>query len=233
MPQNNEDAFVSVPETILPNGTHVPAFQVGQYLTGQRDGNLVIAADVPPHVCVSYHTARSLASAASYSLITETQALALAYQIAIQDINWTGGKIGEGKLFQGLRKGTVRSAQPATFEPIDPDERRWFALPGGHKIFDVAGNAYTWIFDNVQGDKNGLIAKAFDPASTSIDIPYPDEEKGQGWIPRGGANWSGRALIRGGCWRSGGGAGVFILLSDWPDLGSGSVGFRCTKPIGL
>jgi len=64
------------------------------------------------------------------------------------------------------------------------------------------GNVYQWVFDNVQGDITGVIASDFAEDSPSITTaPYPSEEKGMGnyevW------DWSGRALIRGGCWYSG------------------------------
>ena len=55
-------------------------------------------------------------------------------------------------------------------------------------------------------------------------------EKGTGWRPSAGRDWSGLALVRGGYWDSVGDAGAFRLNYDWPDLGDDSVGFRCTKP---
>ena len=59
--------------------------------------------------------------------------------------------------------------------------------------------------------------------------PYPSMEKGMGWRPDAGTNWSGHALVRGGCWDSGSRAGAFNLNGDWPDYRYGYVGFRCTK----
>ena len=54
-----------------------------------------------------------------------------------------------------------------------------------------------------------------------------------GYHPDGARDWSGYALIRGGYWYSGSYAGVFYLNFDWPGNEDDSVGFRCTKPIGL
>ena len=224
------DHFVTVPKTTLPGGLFVPEFKIGQYSTG-RDaaGNLAINAGATPMVRIHYSDANKAAEAAGYKLVRESQYLALAYQIAAQDENWTGGKVGSGKLFQGIRKGRLSSAQSGLYVPGDADERRWFLLPTGEKIFDVAGNAYSWVFDDIQGDDKGLIAKPFADNSPSIVIPYPTEDKGQGWTPVAGRDWSGCALIRGGFWRSASSAGAFVLGYDWPEGESGGVGFRCTK----
>lgn len=54
-----------------------------------------------------------------------------------------------------------------------------------------------------------------------------------GWYPDAEDDWSGVALIRGGCWGSSSFAGVFALNLGSPDYGYGHVGFRCTKPVGL
>lgn len=225
-----KDLFVTVPETILPGGRVVPAFQVGQFLTSKNAaGNAVVTAEGSPWVRINFEEAKTACSAVGYQMITESRSLALAYQIALQPENWTGGAVGAGKLHQGLRKGRVGSAQPGTYESPDPDERRWFVLPGGERIYDVAGNAYTWVEDDIQGNERGLIAKSFSADSPSIVIPYPADDKGQGWTPRAGTDWSGRALIRGGCWFSVSRAGAFYLYGGWPDYRYGSVGFRCTK----
>lgn len=228
------DLFVTVPETVLPGGLVVPAFQIAQYPCSKRaEGTLSIAAAAKPWVDVSYHSAVKACAAAGYRLTRESQHLALAYQIAAQDENWTGGKVGAGKLYQGFRNGEPWGAQAGNFKPKNAGERTWHVLPGGQRIYHVAGNVFEWIFDDVQGDDRGLIAKPFAENSPSLAIPYPAEDKGQGWMPRAGANWSGHALIRGGFWCSEADAGVFSLVGDWPDNRDVYVGFRCTKPIGL
>jgi len=225
------DMFVTVPETTLPNGTVVPTFQVGRYLcTKGDDGRATVNATGKPWVRVSYHDARKACIDAGFKLITELQALAIAWNISQQDNNWTGGKVGEGKLHQGIRLGNVSEAQPGTYLPENFNEQRYHKLSNGEVIYDFAGNAFTWVFDDVQGDEQGLIAKPFADDSPSITTaPYPSLEKGMGWRPDAGRDWSGRALLRGGCWGSGDTAGVFYLNGDWPGRGDGYVGFRCTK----
>lgn len=223
--------FVTIPETTLPGGRVVPAFRVGRYVcTKGADGKATVTAEGTPWVNINFADAKLACAKAGFALITESQALALAYWVAAQAGNWTGSKVGKGKLLQGLRKWSVKSAQPGTYTPTDADECRAFALPGGERIYDVAGNVYTWIFDDIQGDKNGLVATPFAKDSPSLVIPYPGEDKGQGWGPRHGADWSGRALIRGGYWGSESYAGAFFLNNVWPDYRVGNVGFRCTQP---
>jgi hypothetical protein len=226
-----DDAFVQVPEVTLPGGIVVPPFQVGQYLCTKRpDGSAAVSATDKPWVNINYHDAKTACEKAGVTLINELQCLAIAHDIANQDINWTGGKVGSGMLFQGLRKGNVSEAQPGSYVSPDEDERRWFQLSNGERIFDAAGNAFTWVFDNVQGNEAGIVASKLQKDSPSLaTAPYASLENGVGWRPSPGSNLSGIALIRGGCWRSGGGAGVFALGSGWPDDGSDRVGFRCTK----
>jgi formylglycine-generating enzyme required for sulfatase activity len=227
----SKSLFVPVPETKLPNGLTVPAFMVGQYLLGRgEDMAPAVTAESTPIVSVDFFHARELCDLAGAVMIREMQWLAIAHDIATQDINWTGGKVGAGKLFQGLRKGSVSAAQAGTYEPADPDERRWHQLSNGERVYDFAGNAYSWVFDDVQGDEQGLIARKFTAESASINTPaYSSETSGMGWYPAPGRDWSGYALLRGGSWFSYVYAGVFFLAFGWPGYGDRVVGVRCTK----
>jgi hypothetical protein len=224
--------FVTVPETTLPNGLVVPEFTVGRYLcTVDESGKATVAADAVPTVKINYHDAVKACDASGLKLIRETQALALSWNIYNQDANWTGGKVGEGSLFQGLHDDTVDGAQPNDYEPEEESERRWFVLSNGERIYDVAGHLFTWVFDDVQGDEKGLIAKPFTKESPSISTcPDASMKKGTGWRPSLPYDWSGFALVRGGFWRSVDLAGVFRLGDVWPGDDYYSVGFRCTKP---
>jgi len=227
------DLFITVPETTLPCGTVVPSFMVGQYAASQSDdGKAIIVADQKPWVNINYHKALEACKAAGYSMITELQWLALAHNVVNVDANWTKGKVGEGKLFRGIRKSNVSSAQSGDFDPVDKKERRWLTLSNGEKICDINGNVFQWVFDDLHGDENGIINKRFEDSDPSLTTaPYPSLEKGMGWRPDGGRDWSGSALIRGGFWGSDDYAGVFYLNYGWPDYGSNNVGFRCTKSL--
>jgi formylglycine-generating enzyme required for sulfatase activity len=222
--------FISIPETTLPGGLTVPAFQVGQYVCSQgNDGKATVTAEGKPWVSINYHDARKACEAAGFKLLTESQWLAIAWNASQQDCNWTKGKVGQGKLFMGLRKNSVSSGQAGTFEPSNKNERRWLTLSNGERICDLNGNVWQRIFDDVQGDENGLVARAFTGDSPSIaTAPFPSLEKGMGWRPSAGFDGSGRALIRGGSWGSERNAGAFSLNGDWPGNGWDGVGFRCT-----
>ncbi len=227
-----ESCFVQVPETTLPNGVVVPAFKVGQYFTSiDGAGKAVVFASTVPAVNVTYHAAVQAAADAGFKLLTELQALAIAHDIANQAANWTGGTVGEGSIKQGLRNWTVRGAQSGDYVSSNAGEDRVFVLSNGARIHDAAGHLFGWIFDDVQGDERGLVAKAFAADSPSLTTaPYPSMVRGMGWRPNAGADWSGYALLRGGYWDDGGNAGVFRLHGAHPDDGNDLVGFRCTKP---
>lgn len=225
-------AFVTVPDTTLPDGHVEPSFQVGRYLCSKdSDGHAVIDGTLAPWVRINYSEARAACAAAGFALLTERQALALSINIAGVAANWTGGAVGSGSLFQGLRSGEFASPQAGDVVPADVNEQRWFMLSNGERILDAAGNAYSWVFDNVQGGGDGLVVRAFAADSPSITAaPYPSFERGVGWYPRADADWTGLALVRGGYWYDKDVAGVFRLTNVWPDLRYDVVGFRCTAP---
>lgn len=226
---NAYSQFIQVPETTLPNGKIVPAFRVAQFISSKGPAGIAQSTGQgEPWVNINYHDSVAACKTAGANLITETQALAIAWDISQQDINWTGGKVGHGSLYKGICLGNVDKAQPGIYEPSDA-ERRWHQLSNGERIFDFAGNAFTWVFDDVQGDENGLIAKPFAEDSASLQAPSPSMEKGMGWRPTAGSDWSGDALVRGGCWFSVVHAGAFYLNFDWPVSEYDGVGFRCTK----
>ena len=227
-----KDEFVTVPETTLPNGVKVPSFMVGKYACSQSDiGTAIITADRKPWHSINFHAAKKACTESGYALITELQYLAIAYQITQQDINWTSGKVGEGEIYRGIHKGNLNEAQDGHYESEATIERRWHELANGARVYDFSGNIYSWVFDDVQGDENGIIAKPFEADSaTKTTAPYGNREHGIGDTSTG-RDWSGLALIRGGCWSSDGYAGVFRLGYDWPDGDYGGVGFRCTKSL--
>ena len=223
--------FITIPEVTLPNGTVVPSFMVGQFACGKgEDGKAVITAEAIPWVNINFKEAKVACAEIGGNAITERQWLAIAHDVATQDCNWTGGKVGVGSLFQGLRNDTVDEAQPGTYDSPDETEQRWLTLSNGERICDLNGNLYQWVFDDVQGDENGIIAHNFPKDSPSITTPqFPSRKNGMGdyevW------DWSGYALIRAGRWYSGSYAGVFNLGVVWPSYRLAYVGFRCTKSL--
>lgn len=225
-----DEHFVTVPDTTLPDGRFVPSFQYAKYPCAKSaDGKALLSPSEKPWVNINYNAAVAACAAAGYQLSRESQELAIRHNVAQQPINWTSGGVGEGKVFQGLHKGSVNSAQAADYVSDNSEERSWHELSNGERVYGLAGNIYTWVHDDVQGDELGLTGKiAAD--SPSLAAPYPSREKGMGYRPDGASDWSGRALVRGGYWYSGENAGVFCLGSVWPGGDGGYVGFRCTKP---
>jgi hypothetical protein len=223
--------FITVPAITLPNGVAMPSFQVGQYLCGEDpEGEVSITPAVAPWTRINFHEAKRACATIGGKLITELEYLAIAHDICQQDVNWSGGKVGEGYVFQGLHLGTVDEPQHGAFVSPKERERRWHQLSNGERIYDFAGNAYTWVFDDVQGTVDGLVAHRFAADSPSVTTaPYPSMKKGMGWRPDAGDNWAGNALARGGYWSDGDGAGVFGLNRGSPGGRYGYVGFRCTK----
>ena len=222
--------FVTVPETTLPNGLVVPAFQVSQFhIAKGEDGKPTVNEQLVPWTEIDFAGAKEQCAALGGQLIRETQALALAWNVFNVAANWSGGAVGEGTLNMGLHDDYDLDEAPTG---VYEQQKRGFLLSNGETVFDVAGLVYSWVFDDVQGDDEGLVAKAFAEDSPSIaTAPYPSCEKGMGWRPNAGANWSGYALVRGGRWFSGSRAGVFYLGYGWPDYGYVYVGFRCTKGL--
>jgi formylglycine-generating enzyme required for sulfatase activity len=192
---------------------------------------VVIDADLAPWVRINFHDSKTAAEAAGYSMITETQWLAIAYNASQQAANWTGGEVGVGKLCQGIRKGNVSGAQRGSYKSTDSDEHRWLVLSNGSRVCDFNGNIFQWVSDDVQGDEDGLIGSEIGLDSISLSTaPYPADTHGMGWRPSSSRDWSGRALLRGGGWNSDGSAGAFYLGGYWPGSGDDYVGFRCTVP---
>ena len=227
-----ENKYITVPEMTLPSGIVVPSFQYGQFACSKgADGKAVITEDGTPWVRISFEEAKAACADIGGQLVTETQELAIRLNAAQQDCNWTKGKVGEGKLFRGLRKGNVSSAQPGTFQSPDAKERRWLTLSNGEKVCDLNGNVFSWIYDDVQGNDKGLTNTIKADSISLTTAPYPSQEKGMGWRPDGERNWSGDALVRGGCWRSNSNAGVFSLINVSPGNRYDFVGFRCTKSL--
>jgi len=225
--------FIAVPATTLPGGVEVPAFAVARWLAAcGPDGQVVLSETMPPWVRIGYHAARLACALAGYELLTELQALAIAHDLAGQAANWSGGAVGAGRMFQGLHLGRFDAAQPACVVSPDSLERRWLVLSNGERIHDVAGNAFSWVFDDVQGDAEGVVARCFAAGSPTLaTAPGASMLQGLGWWPRAGRSWWGRALARGGSWSSRDGAGVFTVVDERPQAELTYVGFRCTLAL--
>lgn len=223
--------FIPVPETRLPGGLVVPAFEVGQFLCCPGGEGPVIVPDRPPMTLISYHAAIEACRNRGWTLITETQWLAIAWDVCHQPENWSGRKYGQGKLKQGIRKGSTARPLSGLYQTHDPAEDRWKMLSNGHGICDFGGNASSWVFDDLQGDVDGS-GRTIDIDSPSLTTaPFERMTAGMGWRPDDHREIAGRALTRGGSWRSGKDAGAFHLWFSPLVCAFLGVGFRATRPI--
>ena len=227
-----QNQYITVPGRTLCNGLVVPEFEVMAYPAAMGETGVPVSVpDLKPWVNVSYFRAKEVSEKAGLGLLRESQAIALIHDIIEQDENWTGGKVGEGRLYGGLHKGSVSGPQAGNYEPSDPEERTWYVLSNGQRIYHWSGNVWQWIFDDLHGDESGVIAEAFEKGDPSITWPYKSNEQGVGWYPGVGVDWSGYAPIRGGYWGYGANAGAFYLSNRTPTYtGFNNVGFRCTHP---
>ena len=229
-------AFVTVPETTLPGSIVVPAFEVGQFATSRSAaGALTINGSDQPWTRINFASAQAAAAAAGYKLITELQWLAIAWDASQVASNWSGGAVGVGKLNQGIRDDDCARHGDYLPDAVEADPvRRHLTLSNGQRVYDFNGNVFQWVFDDVQGDAQGLIAKTITADSPSRAVALAAgaadwRANCLGRQPDYDPKWSGYALIRGGYFYSGDYAGVFDLDYVWPDYAGDDVGFRCTK----
>ena len=209
----------------------VPDFSIAQYLNCvDAEGKAYVSATETPRVNINFSKSAEACRLAGGGHIRGSQHLALAMDIMSVDANWSGGKVGEGILRRGLHRGTVSGVQGGAYVSPHADENRCFILPDGQEIYDYAGNAFQWMHDDIHGNCDGLSGKI--PANSPYLVigEIFSQAQGIGWRPDGARDWSGRALVRGGCWVSSSLSGVFNLGGVSPDDGGGDVGFRCTKP---
>ena len=227
--------FVRVPETRLPGGEVVPAFEVSRYLccldTDWRVPHAASWAHTVPAVRISYRRALEACRNSGWDLITERQWLAIADDVASVDANWTLWKFGEGKLRQGLRHGYTHGPVSGMFHPDTDDEFRLKRLSNGERIYDFGGNAWSWVFDDLQGGPDGVAAIVEEDSPSLTTARFPSTSKGMGRFPKRRQAWDGRGLIRGGGWRSGKDSGAFALYAAQLYGEYLSVGFRATRPI--
>lgn len=233
-----EHAFIRVPEVHLPCGIVVPTFEASTFLCSQAPDSRVpraaSLARLTPWVRVSYWEALAACRASGWSLITERQWLAIAHDAAGQNCNWTGGKVGLGKLKQGLRKRSILSPASGMYQPDDKSEARWKTLSNGQKLCDFGGNAWSWVYDDIQGGQEGVTG-VVEPDSPSVTTaPCDPRADGMGIFPKAGSArlvWDDRGLIRGGGCCSGKDAGAFALYAALLNGKYAMVGFRATRPV--
>jgi len=228
--------YIHVPGRTITIGKYsidVAPFSVAQYINCvDSNGKAYVSETETPRVKINYQKSKEACELDGGGLLRGSQHLALAMDIMSVPENWSGGKVGEGILYRGLHKETVSGAVAGTYESGQHDERRWHVLPTGDRIYDFAGHLYTWMHDDIHGNADGLTGKIPSDSPYLVIGSKFKQSQGMGWRPDGARDWSGGALVRGGCWDSGGRAGVFRLDRGSPGCEGGYVSFRCTKSLG-
>ncbi len=223
---NLDELFLTVPQVILLDGTIIPSFQVARYVASKAhlemlNNNVTVPiAEAMPWVKVTLDEAKAACQEMGGRLITATQWLAIAYDIAHQASNWDSGIVGVGNLFQGLEQKTVENIKPGNYVSPDHNVQRWFTLSNGEKICDMNGNVYEWVFDDIQDSRNRFVAKPIDKYFIAlITFQLKNNERS-------------RVLDRGSYWSSVLNAGMFNLDQFYGfDFSYDAIGFRCTKRL--
>ena len=228
------DQFIRIPETHLPTGLVVPPFAVGTYLCSKGpDGRAAVTAEGKPWTRITYADAVQACAAAGYELLCESQWLALAWTACRYPDNWAGYASRSRVVLQGIRKGRLTSPQPGLHNPEHMHEHRWLRVTHEHSLCDLNGNAWQWVFDDIQGDRHGLTGDLAADSPSLTTQPHPSHTHGMGWSPYPGKTprKPAMALARGGGFMAGKDAGIFGLQCAVATAPYVSVGFRCTRPI--
>ena len=228
------DQFVRIPETHLPTGLVIPPFAVGTYLCSKGpDGRAVVTAEGKPWTRIPYADAVQACLDAGYELLAESQWLALGWIACRYHSNWTGYAGGSASVLQGIRKGLLTSPQPGLHNPEHMHEHRWLQVTHEHSLCDLNGNAWQWVFDDIQGDRFGLTGDIDADSPSLTTQPHPRHTHGMGWSPKPDKAQKNQpmALARGGGFMAGKDAGIFGLQCALSTAGFVSVGFRCTRPL--
>lgn len=221
------DCFVKVPATKLPCGLEVPAFEIGQYACSKGlFGRAVVTAEGQPWTNLIYFEAVEACRRAGYKLIRESQWLAVSYNALQVRENRISDSTGKGRLATGIRHKNLNEAIPLRGSVHHPE--RWAALSTGERVCDLNGNLQQWVFDDVQGNEEGLLlmgAYATNSPSLTTDCGYSAYGRGGGLLPEGSER---RAAVRGGgtCTDH---SGLFFLYPMPPSRAEAYRGFRCVR----
>jgi formylglycine-generating enzyme required for sulfatase activity len=177
-------------------------------------------------------------------------------------LNWSNGSTsGANALNRGHSDNTPPNALAASLDSdpcfgtgqascanntsVDFRQKRTHTLSSGEVIWDVAGNVYEWVKQDIapgppfEGDPvTGNTYISQQPWTTGLNRPemwgpfgnYTAKNSGEyGGLGYGNLGGSAGAVFRGGVWGDGSASGVFHAYLDGVPLDSSSVflGFRC------
>ena len=197
-----------------------------------------------PWVSINRDESIKACTDANADLISNAQWQAIARNIESVGSNWSSGKVGDGSLNRGHSNGS--SALAASGEENSAWSIAWsvnkrsHTLDNGEIVWDLAGNVWEWVKDNntrKQGNNDYVSQEPWSDASGKLKWGPKGSYKQMSSGERGGLGWnslgySEGAVLRGGGWGSGDGAGVFDAdLGDGPSDSGNGVGFRCVRPL--
>jgi DNA-directed RNA polymerase subunit H (RpoH/RPB5) len=114
----------------------------------------------PPWVTINQANAAAKCAAlgSKYDLISNTEWMAIAYNVESVGVNWSGGSVGQGQLFRGhtdnnpantldvtnINNPYIGTGDVATL-PAGKEQKRTFTLTNGEEIWDFSGNLWEWV----------------------------------------------------------------------------------------
>lgn len=174
-------------------------------------------------------------------LTTEAEWLTIAQNVMSVDSNWTGGEVGNGRIFSGHSDESPSGAQEALSYDYDgyyntnnsyPSyQRRTLTLTNGEVIWDFAGNLWEWTSGRTTGGQPGLTGESgwawkewntvtapgslspnASPAfADSAASAWTSESNGIGFLYSYIGDATQRAFNRGGCSENYDYSGIFAL----------------------
>lgn len=151
-------------------------FCVMKYLASRVDTGSTIPIsqpDILPWVSITQANATtyssSVAECTDCHLITEAEWLTIAKNVLNVNSNWTGNKVGIGRIYHGHSDNSPGNSLAASSDDTDgyygtgnsissgPIERRTLTLSNGEIIWDLSGNVWEWTNGSITGNQPGVV----------------------------------------------------------------------------
>lgn len=260
----NLGAFWRKRVTCPANFSYVPAntavgtsadFCVAQFEMKNVGGVATSQPALTPWVSITRNNARTACTDAGFRLISNAEWQTVARSLEATASNWSGGAVGTGLMFRGHSDNNPAGPQ-AISDSADvysdtgntaaqamgsgKEQRRSMTLANGAVIWDLAGNVWEWVYDDISGNDttptvtasseftNTTYYPAADTGSRSVFGPLNSTFSKAHYV---GYSYGGTAgaVRRGSQAADFSNSGVFTvaLLSD-RHLSATYLGFRCT-----
>ncbi len=218
----------------------IQSFCVMKYAASDAGARKAISRQgLLPFVNINRSSAEAACRAigAGYHLMTNSEWMTIARDIEANPKNWNNGSgpVGEGTLSRGNSNSHNAAATGPDNQPnigiqqSDWLHRRTHVLSNGEVIWDMAGNVWQWVSDNLKTTKGSWEEYSGFPAGNSLKSTYGpngnfNSKQGTGKVYMD----DGGAVVRGGDWSRDSLAGVFAAsldssASNWFT----GLGFRC------